>query len=181
MRHGRASAGWDTALDPPLDEFGKNQSHVAAQKLDEIFVNQKVEIISSPLLRCMQTAEAFADLRKTRVHVCGEVAEIPSPVGVPMSERINWLRGAMQGSWSQLGPEYVAFQNSVVDFVKSIETNTVVFSHFIAINAVVGAILKDDRLVIHSLDNCSITLLDSDATGNLRIAQTGHEANTLIR
>jgi broad specificity phosphatase PhoE len=56
-----------------------------------------------------------------------------------------------------------------------------VFSHFIAINAVVGALLDDDRLVIRKLDNCSITLLERDSAGNLRIAQSGHEADTLIR
>jgi broad specificity phosphatase PhoE len=57
----------------------------------------------------------------------------------------------------------------------------VVFSHFVAINAVIGSLLSDDRLVIRSLDNCSITLLDRDSAGNLHIAQTGHEADTLIR
>ena len=66
-------------------------------------------------------------------------------------------------------------------FVQSLKTNAVVFSHFVAINAVIGSLLSDDRLVIRSLDNCSITLLDRDSAGNLRIAQTGHEADTLIR
>ena len=42
-------------------------------------------------------------------------------------------------------------------------------------------LVGDDRLVIRSLDNCSITLLERDADGNLSIAQTGHEADTLIR
>ena len=55
------------------------------------------------------------------------------------------------------------------------------FVAIIAINAVVGALLDDDRLVIRKLDNCSITLLERDSAGNLRIAQSGHEADTLIR
>jgi broad specificity phosphatase PhoE len=181
VRHGRASAGWDTALDPGLDNLGRKQADEAAKKLDLIFAGQPVQIISSPLLRCQQTAKPFADLRTIPVRVCAEVAEIPSPSGVEMSGRVDWLRAAMQGTWADLGGEYVEFRDSVVKFVQSLETSVVVFSHFVAINAVIGSLLSDDRLVIRSLDNCSITLLDRDSAGNLRIAQTGHEADTLIR
>jgi broad specificity phosphatase PhoE len=181
VRHGRATAGWDTAIDPGLDDLGQNQAKQAARDLDSIFAGQEVQIISSPLLRCQQTAKSFSILRATQVRVCAEVAEIPSPSGVEMSGRVDWLRGAMQGTWADLGDEYVEFRDSVVKFVHSLESATVVFSHFIAINAVIGSLIGDDRLVIRSLDNCSITLLERDAAGNLRIAQTGHEANTLIR
>ena len=181
VRHGRASAGWDTAVDPGLDGLGRRQADEAAKKLCQIFVGRQVEIISSPLLRCRQTAEAFAKLRTAPVLVGAEVAEIPSPSGVEMSGRVDWLRMAMQGTWADLGSEYVAFRDSVVKFVRSLETDAVIFSHFIAINAVIGALTQDDRVVIRSLDNCSITLLQRDTAGNLRIAQTGHEANTLIR
>jgi broad specificity phosphatase PhoE len=181
VRHGRASAGWDTALDPEIDELGRSQANDAAIKLDQIFVGQQIEIISSPLLRCQQTAEAFAKLRGGEIRIADQVAEIPSPVGVEMHDRVDWLRVAMQGTWADLGDDYVAFRNRCVDFVRELNSNTIVFSHFIAINAVVGALLDDDRLVIRKLDNCSITLLERDSAGNLRIAQSGHEADTLIR
>ncbi len=181
VRHGRASAGWDTAVDPGLDDLGRDQADVAAKKLDQIFAGQQVEIVSSPLLRCQQTAKSFADLRTTPVRICAEVAEIPSPSGVEMSSRVDWLRAAMQGTWADLGGEYVEFRDLVIKFVRSRETNTVIFSHFVAINAVIGALVGDDRVVIRSLDNCSITLLDRDADCNLSIAQSGHEADTLIR
>ena len=181
VRHGRASAGWDTALDPEIDELGRSQASDAAVKLDQIFVGQQIEIISSPLLRCQQTAEAFAKLRGGEIRIADQVAEIPSPVGIEMRDRVDWLRVAMQGTWADLGDDYVAFRNRCVDFVRGLSSNTVVFSHFIAINAVVGALLDDDRLVIRKLDNCSITLLERDSAGNLRIAQSGHEADTLIR
>ena len=181
VRHGRASAGWDSALDPEIDELGRSQANHAAVELDQIFVGQQIEIISSPLLRCQQTAEALAKLCGGKIQIANQVAEIPSPVGVEMRDRVDWLRVAMQGTWADLGDDYVAFRNRCVDFVRELNSNTVVFSHFIAINAVVGALLDDDRLVIRKLDNCSITLLERDSAGNLRIAQSGHEADTLIR
>ena len=181
VRHGRASAGWDTAIDPEIDELGRSQANDAAVELNQIFIGQQIEIISSPLLRCQQTAEAFAKLRGGELRIANQVAEIPSPIGVEMRDRVDWLRVAMQGTWADLGDDYVAFRNRCVDFVRELNSNTIVFSHFIAINAVVGALLDDDRLVIRKLDNCSITLLERDSAGDLRIAQSGHEADTLIR
>ncbi|MFM8723116.1 MAG: histidine phosphatase family protein, partial [Acidimicrobiaceae bacterium] len=146
VRHGRALAGWDTAVDPGLDELGRKQAEEAAKKLDLIFAGQPVQIISSPLLRCQQTAKQFADLRTIPVRVCAEVAEIPSPSGIEMSGRVDWLRVAMQGTWAELGGEYVEFRDSVVKFVQSLETSTLFFSHFIAIIAVMGSLTGDDRL-----------------------------------
>ena len=115
------------------------------------------------------------------MQVCGEVTEIPSPNGVAMAERVAWLREVMQGRWSDLDENYLVFRDRLVEFVRAIERDTVIFSHFVAINAVIGALTNDDRLVIRSLDNCSVTLLECDAKGKLRIAQSGHEADTLIR
>ncbi len=53
-------------------------------------------------------------------------------------------------------------------------------SHFVAINAVIGACRGEDRLVVCSLDNASITILETSASG-LVLLETGHEADTLIR
>ena len=54
------------------------------------------------------------------------------------------------------------------------------FSHFIAINAAIGSALDDDRLVLRSLDNCSITIIDI-VDRVLQLVESGHEADTLIR
>ena len=54
------------------------------------------------------------------------------------------------------------------------------FSHFVAINAAIGAAIGDDRLVIRSLDNCSVTVIDV-VDGRLHLVEGGHEADTLIR
>ena len=181
VRHGRASAGWDTAIDPAIDDLGLSQATDAAAKLSKIFGDEQVQIVSSPLLRCQQTAEAFTKLRGSQVRIVGQVSEIPSPPGVQMKDRVDWLRNVMQGKWSDLDPNFISFRDELVKFVRGIDQNTVIFSHFIAINAIVGSIIKDDRLVIHKLDNCSITILECDTNGALRIAQGGHEADTLIR
>lgn len=181
VRHGRASAGWDTALDPAIDELGLSQATEAAAKLSKIFGDGQVQIVSSPLLRCQQTAEAFTKLRGSQAQIAEQVSEIPSPPGVQMKDRVDWLRVVMQGNWSDLDLNFISFRDELLKFVRAIDQNTVIFSHFIAINAVVGSIINDDRLVIHKLDNGSITILEGETNGALRIAQGGHEADTLIR
>jgi broad specificity phosphatase PhoE len=178
VRHGRASAGWDTALDPELDELGHAQAREAANQLQSL---QLGNIITSPLLRCQQTAEPLGLKWNVVPQVFAEVSEIPSPKGVAMSDRIVWLRQAMQGTWSDLGADYVAYRDCITEFVRGIQTDAVIFSHFIAINAVIGGVLGDDRLVIRSLDNCSITIFESDTTGNLSLTQGGHQDDTFIR
>jgi asparagine synthase (glutamine-hydrolysing) len=70
---------------------------------------------------------------------------------------------------------------AIKGFDAEIDTDAVVFSHFIAINVVIGAATGDDRMVIASLDNCSVTTVTSDRRGGFSIDHIGNEADTLIR
>ena len=54
------------------------------------------------------------------------------------------------------------------------------FSHFIAINAAIGAATGRRPVVIRSLDNCSVTVIDV-IDGVAAPVEGGHEADTLIR
>ena len=47
--------------------------------------------------------------------------------------------------------------------------------------AAIGAATGDDRVVIASLDNCSVTVIDVSEDGTLTLVETGGEADTLIR
>ncbi|MEI8391968.1 MAG: phosphoglycerate mutase family protein [Actinomycetes bacterium] len=179
VRHGRASAGWDSDIDPGLDDLGCQQAEETAVILAHL---SPMKLVSSPMLRCQQTA-GFLSAKWDNAHVNVEplVTEIPSPDGYELGERIEWLRKAMAGTWDELGPQYTGFRDQVVNFVATRDVDTVIFSHFIAINAVIGHCIKDDRLVIDSLDNASVTIVESDAGGNLRLVERGRQADTLIR
>jgi broad specificity phosphatase PhoE len=137
-------------------------------------------IASSPLRRCRETAAPLAARWGADIRVEPMVAEIPSPEGVPMGERVNWLRQAMAGRWTDLGSRYEAFRDGVVTFLATCTAPTVVFSHFVAINAAIGAATGDDRLLIRMLDNCSITVVDV-VEDRLMLVEGGDEADTLIR
>ena len=178
VRHGRAAAGWDTDPDPGLDDLGRSQAAEAAATLAAL---APCALVSSPLRRCQETAAPLAERWASAVTIEPRVAEIPSPEGVPMGERVDWLRAAMQGTWADLGSRYTTFRDGIVGALAELPTDTVVFSHFVAINAVIGAALGDDRLVIRSLDNCSITVVEMVPGAGVRLLSGGHEADTLIR
>lgn len=177
VRHGRATAGWSVDPDPPLDELGIQQARAVAERLTPL---GPLPVLTSPLLRCRQTAAPLSKVWGTEPRVEHLVAEIPSPEGVEMADRVEWLRTAMAGSWGQLGRRYTDFRDRAVEFLAGLEQDTVVFSHFVAINAAIGSALGDDRLVLRSLDNCSVTILEC-ASGRLQLVESGQEADTLIR
>lgn len=177
VRHGRAAAGWDTHRDPDLDALGWQQAYRTADRLAPL---GPLALISSPLQRCRSTAEPLAALWGTEAVIDPAVAEIPSPEGVSMSGRVDWLRAAMAGRWSDLDEEYRRYRTGVVERLRACEADTVIFSHFVAINAVIGHCLGDDRLVVRRLDNCSVTIFEVHE-GGIELLEAGHEADTLIR
>jgi broad specificity phosphatase PhoE len=135
---------------------------------------------TSPLLRCQETAAVLGVRWGQTAVIEPAVAEIPSPVGVPMGERVDWLRSAMAGTWSALGERYTAFRDGVAEHLRSRPVDTVIASHFIAINAAIGVATGCDDVVIRSLDNCSVTVMEI-RDGVLHLVEGGHEADTLIR
>lgn len=185
VRHGRAAAGWDTDPDPGLDDLGREQAAATASRLAGLTsTGIDHDVVSSPLRRCRETAGFLLEhwaRPVDRLTVVEAVREIPSPPGIPMPERVEWLRRAMAGTWADLGSPYTDFRDGVLDFVRTRTRPVVVFSHFIAINAVIGACLDDDRLVIDSLDNASVTVVEVGPGGDLHLVERGRQADTLIR
>lgn len=183
VRHGRAAAGWNVDPDPGLDELGRSQALAVAGQLSRL---GPLDVVSSPLLRCQQTAFPLATAWKKDVAINPAVGEIPSPEGYTLENRVEWLRAAMATTWSEVaresGQKYADYRQEIAHAVTSLTHDTVIFSHFIAINAVIGAALGDDRVLIHHLDNCSVCVFETDGTDGLRLLEVGGEdANTLIR
>jgi broad specificity phosphatase PhoE len=181
VRHGRAAAGWNVDRDPVLDELGQQQAVDVAQLLVGL---GPLPVYSSPLRRCQETSGPLSALWKTTPVIEPRVAEIPSPVGVALEERVEWLRGAMAGTWTQLGISdgdvYTQYRRNLLGSLSAMSHDAVIFSHFIAINVVIGEALSDDRLVVKSLDNCSVTTVVVH-DGKFTIEEMGREADTLIR
>ncbi len=85
----------------------------------------------------------------------------------------------MSGTWTDLGADLQAWRDELVRAVIELEADTVVVTHFVAINAVVGWASGDDRVMAVGLDNCSVTTVDTHDRG-LRVVELGATAATEV-
>jgi broad specificity phosphatase PhoE len=172
VRHGRAEAGFGESMDPGLDALGREQAEAVAQKLKAI---GPLPILTSPLARTQQTAAPLAKLWSKTPVIEEAVAEIPSPRGVTLEQRVVWLRKLMAGSWRGVTPDLAMWREHCIATVAALRADTVIFSHYVAINVITGAALGDDRVVVFSPDNCSVTIFETDGK-TLRLVEKGYEA-----
>jgi broad specificity phosphatase PhoE len=172
VRHGRADAGFGEAMDPGLDALGREQAETVAARLAPL---GPLAILSSPLARAQQTAAPLAKLWAREPVIEDAVAEIPSPNGMTLEDRVAWLRNLMGGSWRDVPRDLAEWREHCIATVAALAEDTVIFSHYVAINVIAGAALRDDRVVAFSPDNCSVTVLETDGA-TLRLVEKGHEA-----
>jgi broad specificity phosphatase PhoE len=172
VRHGRAEAGFGGAMDPALDALGHEQANAVAKMLAQ---TGPLPILSSPLRRTRETAAALAALWRVDPVIEDAVAEIPSPRGMTLEGRVAWLRNLMGGSWRDVPRDLAEWREDCVASVTEISRDTVIFSHYVAINVIAGAATGDDRVVVFSPDNCSVTVFETDGQ-KLRLIEKGAEA-----
>ena len=176
VRHGKAAAGFDGHLDPGLDETGQREARDTAQTLAPL---GPLALRSSPLARAMETAAPLAALWEQVPVIEERVAEIPSPTE-DLTARAQWLRNMMAGGWSAV-PELADWRSRLVDCLRQLSEDTVIFSHFIAINVAVGEATEDERVVCFRPNNGSITIIEnSDGGPALSLIELGDQANTRV-
>jgi hypothetical protein len=109
------------------------------------------------------------------------VGEVKSPTD-ELEERSAWLVEILRGrrGWSELDGERRRWRDEVLAALLVITSDTVVTTHYIAINAAVGTATGDDRVVNFRPDFCSCTVLESDGT-TLRLIELGRQAETTVK
>ena len=175
VRHGQAASGWGLEKDPGLDDLGRSQAQTAARKLATL---GPFPIISSPRARARETAMPLARLWNLKPTIEKRVGEIRFPCETP-ADRIQWLKEVMVDQWQNLDPDLHQWRREVIEALLTIETDTVVFTHYIAINAAVGHAIDDERIVSFSPDNASISVLETDGN-KLCLVARGEEASTRV-
>lgn len=177
VRHGEAAAGWDADLDPGLSPLGREQAAAVAASLAAL---GPLPVLVSPLRRCRETAEPLLTRWGVDASVEQRVAEVPSPPGADLMARATWLRDLMRGTWSAGAPELGSWREELVRCLLDVATDTVVFTHFVAINVMIGRALRDDRVVCRHVENCSVTVLDVGSAGALHLLSCGSESVTEV-
>jgi len=174
IRHGEAAASWGDHPDPGLSDLGKGQAEAAAEILTRLGATSA---ISSPMQRCRETARPFEALAGLTAKIVPEVSEISTPAGI--ADRVTWLRGLMAGTWTEAGADLSAWRSRMSETVTNLPDGVAVFSHFVAINALVGALEGDDRVTVFRPGHCSVTRLERRG-GVLRVAEYGSESATRV-
>jgi broad specificity phosphatase PhoE len=181
VRHGLAAASWEEDTDPGLSPTGHGQAAAAAQKLAPL---GPMNIISSPMRRTQETAIPFEEQWQAKARIDERISEIPSP-SMALNERRGWLMAIMEGKWTDPPAlatqphDLPAWRRGTVEALLELTEPTIVSTHFVAINAIVGQLIGDDTVVGFRPDNCSITIIESNGQ-DLRLVEKGAEAETEV-
>jgi broad specificity phosphatase PhoE len=177
VRHGEAAAGWGDDPDPGLSDTGRAQAAAMAGALAPL---GPLPVLVSPLRRTRETAAPLEVAWEVPALVEPAVGEIVAPAhAAGLDARSAWLRTAMGGRWAELDEEHHVWRDAVVAALTSLVEDTVVVTHFVAINVAVGAATGDDRVVVFSPGHCSRTTLEVEG-GRLRLVDIGASAATEV-
>jgi broad specificity phosphatase PhoE len=182
IRHARPSSTWGGDDDDPgLDAVGRGQAEAAARALLALPQGQRpTRVVSSPLRRCRETAAPYAAAIGAEVEIEPDVGEIPSPAALAPDERGPWLRAAFTGNWADIKGDldYAAWRARVLAAAAA-RPDTAVFSHFVAINAVLTALAGEPQVIQFRPDHCSISSFELEG-GALKLVERGAEAATQV-
>jgi broad specificity phosphatase PhoE len=164
VRHAKPAATWGEAIDPGLDATGLSQAESTAAQLQQRLA--PIDVYTSPLMRCVETAQPLARLWRTQAKLLTEVAEVPSPP-LATAERAKWLGTGMQGTWAQLqassppgSPDYSQWRKKLLRALCDLKADSVIYSHYIAINVVIGAAQGHDRVISFRPGHASVTTVE---------------------
>jgi broad specificity phosphatase PhoE len=188
VRHGRADALMER--DPELTAEGLAQADAVGRELHGR-IGRPLPVLSSPLRRCRQTAEPLARLWGATPLVEPRVVEIPTPKGEHVI-RDEWLRFALPASWAEVAAHGATLQPGFAEEVAGwrqglLRTlleqagDTVIFTHFVPINAVYAHANGLDRVTCFQPDNVSVTVFETTpGSSSLRLVERGRELLTPV-
>ncbi len=178
IRHGEPSGTWGQSDDPDpgLTDIGRKQAQGAGERLAK---TPPKAIVSSPLRRAQETAIPLVRALSIEPAIAQAVAEIPTPPSVAFASRGDWLRNLMMGEWGAADVSLQTWRDGVVTYLTGLSEDTAVFSHFVAINAAVGAAIGDDRVVCFRPAHASITVLETKGRV-ISLVELGETAETRV-
>lgn len=146
---------WGEHPDPGLSLKGLDQARATAEAL--LGKGHIEHCFTSPMQRCRETAKAFTDRSGITAHATDQITEIPTPPDI--SDRRSWLETVIAGTWDESPRMVRDWHTALLDFVTLAPDNSVLFTHYIAINAIIGALDKNPAVLVFSPGHASITTL----------------------
>ena len=175
IRYGRAASGWGETADPGLSTVGREQALQASKIMQAM---QPMSIVSSPMARARETAAPLADAWDCPLGIDSRFSEIPTPRHMIANRKV-WIGAILSKRWDAMDADLQAWRDHLLAAVRELKEDTVVFSHFIAINAVAGEAAGDGNVVVFLPDNASITLAETRGPV-ITLLEKGEEMPTLV-
>lgn len=181
VRHGEAAARWHESDDPGLSERGREQAAATARRLLGR-IEPGTRLVSSPLLRTRETARALVDALGTdrpgaELSIVDAFREIPTPVA--LAERQTWLGTIARQTWAEQHALVRDWRDALLAELRALREPTVVFTHFMVLNAIVGELQADERVVCFLPDTASVTTLRGFGD-DLQLAELGRQLRTHV-
>lgn len=173
VRNARTEEGTGFDVNPGLDEVGQVQAAAVADLVGSL---PRMPILCSPQRRALETAQPLASQWLTQPEIDNAITLMPLPVTGP-GNMVSWLTDFMKSTWRDAPPEQVRWRRNCLSRLTKLSRDTVVVTHFIVVNMIVGAAQDDDRVTVFQPDNGSITIID--AVGEkLSLVELGRQAAT---
>ena len=176
VRHAEPDASWGEHPDPGLSALGVRQAEETAKRLTSL---GPTSIVTSPLLRARQTAAPLEYQVGVAARIDAHWGEIGTPPGLA-TPRVDWLRGVLSGRWADVEPDTRQWRAELLATARGTSETTIAFTHFVAINVVVGAATADDRVWTCSPAHASVTVVDVDGT-DLTVITLGDQSASRVR
>ena len=166
VRHG--SAAVDPGVDPELDPLGREQAAAAAAALAPL---GPLPVLSSPQARARETAAVLAERWNVAITVEPRIGDVPWPTA-GVGERAKWLSAALDGGLDKLPTRLREWRREMLDCIAGLTEDSVAFSHFSAINVIVGAATGSDAMISCHPAHGSVTCVGVEY-GRLRLIELG--------
>jgi len=105
-------------------------------------------------------------------------SEIPTPEHIPHNRKA-WIKDILSKRWDALDIDLQAWRETLLTALCSLKQDTIVFTHFIAINAIAGKAMHDHRVLVFLPDNTSITSVKIEGLA-ITLLEKGAEMTTAV-
>ncbi|MDC0442525.1 histidine phosphatase family protein [Gammaproteobacteria bacterium] len=154
VRHGEASAGWSVHPDPGLSVQGREQAENSGKNLiNELSYYQ---LVSSPKKRAIETMEIMNQGDTNFFKLDPRFIEIPSG-NINANKKKEWLVNIFTTPIEELPEAVKKWRNELINWLKEVEGNFIVTTHFMVINALVSHITSNHAISYFHPDYASRT------------------------
>lgn len=176
VRHGEALVPWSDGGDSGLSANGEQQATSVADRLSHL--NNPL-LISSPLVRALETGRQLSVANSAELQVDERFSEVPLPPDVPI--RKKWLRTVSDMRWFDVDDSIKRWKSDAWAGLMALQEESVIFTHFMLINALVSRATSNENLICFEPDYGSITQLRITNGAKCNVASFGKEVLNLSR